>query len=80
MKITSKGQVTFRKKILDLLGVQPGDTITVELVAPGRVEVRASKPGASLEEFVGCLREEDTPPLVIEEMKRIAREGWAGRR
>jgi AbrB family looped-hinge helix DNA binding protein len=42
LKITSKGQVTFRKEVLDQLGVRPGDKITVELIAPGRVEVRTA--------------------------------------
>ena len=42
-------QVTFRKEVLDQLGVRPGDRITVEFVAPGRVEVTAARPQAKLE-------------------------------
>ena len=56
LKITSKGQVTLRRAVLDQLGVRPGDRITVEIVAPGRVEVRPARAGASLEAFVGCLK------------------------
>jgi antitoxin PrlF len=80
LKITSKGQVTFRKKVLDQLGVGPGDLITVELVGPGRVEVRSARPGAALTDFVGCLKKADTRRLSLEEMTKIAREGWAGGR
>jgi AbrB family looped-hinge helix DNA binding protein len=80
LKITSKGQVTLRKAVLDQLGVRPGDRITVELVAPGRVEMRPAQAAASLEAFVGCLKKAGTPTLSIEEMNRIACEGWAGQR
>jgi len=80
LKITSKGQVTLRKAVLDQLGVRPGDRITVELVAPGRVEVRPAKAGASLETFVGSLKKPGARSLSIEEMSAIASEGWAGRR
>lgn len=77
LKITSKGQVTFRKEVLDQLGVRPGDKITVELIAPGRVEVRPARPAAKLEEFVGCLKKPGTPTLSAATMKKIAEDAWA---
>ena len=80
LKITSKGQVTFRKEVLDQLGVRPGDKITVELIGPGRVEVRPARSGANLKEFVGCLKKAGARTLSLEEIKRIDREGWAGER
>lgn len=80
LKITSKGQVTFRKEVMDQLGVKPGDRITVEFVSPGRVEVRPAEPAAKLEAFVGCLRKPGEPRLSLEEMSEIARKGWAGER
>ena len=80
LKITSKGQVTFRKEVMDQLGVKPGDRITVEFVSPGRVEVRPAEPAAKLEAFVGCLRKSGKPRLSLEEMNEIARKGWAGER
>lgn len=80
LKITSKGQITLRKAVLDQLGVRPGDRITVEFVAPDRAEVRSAKASATLEAFVGCLRKDGGPTLSIEEMDAIARDGWVGRR
>lgn len=80
LKITSKGQVTFRKEVLDQLGVKPGDRITVELVSPGRVEVKPAEPPAKLEAFVGCLKKPGAPRLSVEEMNEIAHKGWAGER
>ena len=80
LKITSKGQVTFRKEVLDQLGVRPGDRITVELVGPGRLEVRPALSGANLAGFVGCLKKAGTKKLSLDEIKKIASQGWAGRR
>jgi bifunctional DNA-binding transcriptional regulator/antitoxin component of YhaV-PrlF toxin-antitoxin module len=80
LKITSKGQVTLRKALLDRLGVRPGDTITVEVVAPGRAEVRPFDASAGLEAFIGCLKEAGGPTLSIEEINAVVRDGWAGRR
>jgi AbrB family looped-hinge helix DNA binding protein len=78
LKITSKGQVTFKKEVLDQLGVRPGDRITVELVGHGRLEVRRAKPSAKIKDFIGCLKKPGTRALSIERMNRIARKGWAG--
>ena len=80
LTITSKGQVTFRKEVLDQLGVRPGDKISVELVGPGRVEVRPVKPSATLEEFIGCLKQVGTQTLFVDEIMNFARDGWAGKR
>jgi antitoxin PrlF len=78
LKITSKGQVTFKKEVLDQLGVRPGDRITVELVGRGRLEVRPAKHGGKIKDFIGCLKKPRTRALSIEEMNRIIRKGWAG--
>ena len=80
LTITSKGQVTFRKEVLDQLGVRPGDKISVELVGPGRVEVRPVRPAATLEGFIGCLKRVGTPTLSLDEIMNLARDGWAGKR
>lgn len=80
LKITSKGQVTFRKEVMDQLGVKPGDRIIVEPVGPGRVEVRSARPGTDLADFIGCLQRPKGRRLSLEAMKKIARDGWAGKR
>jgi bifunctional DNA-binding transcriptional regulator/antitoxin component of YhaV-PrlF toxin-antitoxin module len=80
LKITSKGQVTFRKEVLDQLGVRPGDRVTVEFVAPGRVEVMAARPEAKLERFVGCLKKPESRTLSVEDMGEIVRKAWAGKK
>lgn len=78
LTITAKGQVTLKREILDHLGVAPGDKVHVELVGPGRVEVRAARPQGGLGAFVGCLKEPGGPILSIEEINEITHQGWAG--
>ena len=80
LKITSKGQVTLRREILNQLGVRPGDRIVVEPVAPGCIPVSRAETGTSLQAFVGCLKASGEAPLAIEDIDRFVREGWAGLR
>ena len=77
LKITSKGQVTLRRELLDELGVRPGDRIVVEPVAPGRVEIGGAERSGGLAAFVGCLKQAGGPALSIEDIHK-GREGWAG--
>jgi AbrB family looped-hinge helix DNA binding protein len=78
LKITSKGQVTLRKSVMDQLGVRPGDKITVEVLEPGRAEIKAPKPAGPLSDFIGCLHKPGARALTIEEMNEIIARGWAG--
>ncbi len=53
LTVTTKGQVTLRKDVLQHLGVVPGEKIAVEKLPDGRVEVRA---GTEDRQDLGCLR------------------------
>jgi hypothetical protein len=66
--------------VLDQLGVRPGDKIAVEVVGPGRIEVRAARPTADLNGFIGSLKKPGTRPLSIDEINRIIRKSWAGQK
>jgi antitoxin PrlF len=78
LKITSNGQVTLRRELMDELGVRPGDRIVVEPVAPGRVEIRRAERPGSLAAFVGCLKQAGGPDLSLEDIRKVAQKGWAG--
>lgn len=80
LKVTSQGQVTFRKDVLDHLGVRPGDRITVEFLPCGRAEVRAANPSSDIESFVGCLKQHGSPAMSIDDMNEVIGRGWAGTR
>lgn len=80
LTVTAKGQVTLRKDILEHLGVRPGDRIAVEKTPGGRLEVRALPVAGKISEVFDLLKRDDGPSLSVEEIGRIASEGWRGER
>jgi bifunctional DNA-binding transcriptional regulator/antitoxin component of YhaV-PrlF toxin-antitoxin module len=78
LKVTSKGQVTLKKDLLQHLGVRPGDEILVEQLPEGRIQVKAARRKRDISEFFGSLKQENGPHLTIEEMNEIIERGWAG--
>ncbi|KZD25371.1 AbrB/MazE/SpoVT family DNA-binding domain-containing protein [Tardiphaga robiniae] len=80
LTVTAKGQVTLRKDLLDHLGVQPGEKISIDKLPDGRIEVKAARPTGKISDAFGFLKKKDSPSLSIDEMNRIAARGWAGKR
>jgi AbrB family looped-hinge helix DNA binding protein len=80
LTITTKGQVTLRKDLLNHLGVRPGEKIAVEKLPDGRIEVRAVRPAGRISDVFNFLKRKGGPSLSIEEMNKVAARGWAGRR
>jgi AbrB family looped-hinge helix DNA binding protein len=80
LTVTAKGQVTFRKDLLEHLGVHPGDKITVDKLPDGRIEVKAARPAGKISDVFNSLKRKKGPSLSIEEISRIAARGWARRR
>jgi bifunctional DNA-binding transcriptional regulator/antitoxin component of YhaV-PrlF toxin-antitoxin module len=78
LTVTGKGQVTLRKDVLQHLGVQPGEKITVDMLPDGRVEVRAARRKGKISDVFGMLKREGQPILTIEEINEAAARGWAG--
>ena len=77
LTVTAKGQITLRKEVLEHLGVRPGDTVDVDLLKDGRMQVRA-KPGKSVTAIFGMLAKPGTPQRSIAELNEAAAAGWAG--
>ncbi len=80
LTVTAKGQVTLRKDLLAHLGVHPGEKISVDKLPDGRIEVKAAGPTGTIADVFNLLKRDDQPTLSIEDMNRIAAEGWAGER
>lgn len=78
LTVTAKGQVTLRKDVLQHLGIHPGDRINVDKLPNGRVVVKAAQPSGQISDAFGMLKRDGRPSLSIEDMNRIAAEGWAG--
>lgn len=80
LTVTAKGQVTLRKDLLEHLGVRPGEKIAVDKLPDGRIEMKAARPAGRMSDVFGFLKRKNGPSLSVEEINRIARRGWAGRR
>jgi AbrB family looped-hinge helix DNA binding protein len=79
LTITARGQVTFRKKVLEHLGIKPGEKMELELLPDGKGLIRAARPPGRIQDFFGVLAGKTTKIATIEEMNEAAAEGWAGR-
>lgn len=77
--VTSKGQVTLRKEVLEHLGARPGDRLEVELLPSGRIEAR-TKRGTPASKLFGMLKRPGEPARTIEDINEAAAAGWAGER
>lgn len=78
LTITARGQVTLRKRVLDHLGVQPGEKIVVDLVPGGQAELRAARPTGKIEDIFGLLAGRTSKVASIDEINEAAARGWAG--
>ena len=77
LTITAKGQVTLRKDLLKHLGVEPGAKINVDKLPNGRIEVKAAQPSGKISDVFNFLKRENGLSLSIEEINKIAADGWA---
>lgn len=77
LTVTARGQVTFRKKVLQHLGIKPGEKVALELLPDGRGLLRAAKPSGSIDGFLGLLANRTKKVATVEEMNEAAASGWA---
>lgn len=78
LTVTSRGQVTFRKEVLQHLGIKPGEKIELDLLPDGRGVLKAAKPSGTIDDFVGLLAKRTKKVASIDEMNAAAAKGWAG--
>jgi bifunctional DNA-binding transcriptional regulator/antitoxin component of YhaV-PrlF toxin-antitoxin module len=80
LTVTARGQVTFRKKVMEHLGVKPGGKIELDLLPDGRGVIRAARPSGTIDGFLGLLAGKTKKVATIEEISEAAARGWAGKR
>lgn len=56
LTVTTRGQITFRKDVLEHLGIQPGGKIRLNLLPDGKAELEADKGQGSWQELSGVLK------------------------
>lgn len=57
LTVTSRGQVTFRKEVLQHLGIQPGQKIRLDLLPDGRAALSADQPKGVWSDLSGFLKD-----------------------
>lgn len=56
LTVTARGQVTFRKEVLQHLGIKPGEKIELDLLPDGRAELKAPEQKASFRDLAEFLK------------------------
>ena len=80
LTVTARGQVTFRKEVLQHLGIKPGEKIELDLVPDGRGILQAARPSGTIGGFVGLLAGRTKKVATLEEINEATARGWAGRK
>ncbi|MDP2817372.1 MAG: AbrB/MazE/SpoVT family DNA-binding domain-containing protein [Polaromonas sp.] len=80
LTVTARGQVTFRKEVLQHLGIKPGEKIELDLLPDGRAALKAAQPAGTIDHFLGLLAGKTSRVASIEEMNDTAAQGWAGKK
>ena len=80
LTVTARGQVTFRKEVLQHLGIKPGEKIELDLLPDGRGVLKAARPTGTIGEFVGLLAGRTRKVATVEEINEAAARGWAGKK
>jgi antitoxin PrlF len=78
LTVTARGQVTFRKDVLQHLGIKPGEQIDFDKLPGGELRIRVARPTGSINGFLGLLAGKTKKVASIEEMNEAAAAGWAG--
>jgi len=78
LTVTARGQVTFRKEVLQHLGIEPGGKIELDLLPDGRAALKAARPTGTIDQLFGLLAEKTTKVATLEEIADAIEKGWAG--
>ena len=77
LSVTSRGQVTFRKEVLQHLGINPGDKIELELLPDGRGIIQAVRSTGNIGNFIGLLAGRSGKVATLDEIEDATRRAWA---
>lgn len=78
LTVTSRGQVTLKKEVLQHLGIKPGDKIELDLLPDSTGVMKAAQPKASIAGFVGLLAGRTEKVATLEEINDASAKGWSG--
>jgi bifunctional DNA-binding transcriptional regulator/antitoxin component of YhaV-PrlF toxin-antitoxin module len=70
LTITAKGQVTLRKSVLEHLGVEPGEKVSVSLLPGARVALAPAAAARDIRDLRGVLRRTGRRPVSLRQMQK----------
>ena len=79
LTVTARGQVTFRKDVLQHLGIKPGEKIELDLLPDGRGVLKAARQTGTIAGFVGLLSGRSKKIATVEEINAATAQAWAGK-
>ena len=79
LTVTARGQVTFRKDVLQHLGIKPGEKIELDLLPDGRGVLKAARRTGTVAGCIGLLAGRTEKIATIEEINAATAQGWAGK-
>jgi bifunctional DNA-binding transcriptional regulator/antitoxin component of YhaV-PrlF toxin-antitoxin module len=77
LTVTERSQVTFRKDVLQHLGIRPGEKIALEKQPGGAVTLRAARPLGKIDSFLGLLAGKTRKIATLDEIQIAAAAGWS---
>lgn len=80
LTVTERGQVTFRRDVLQHLGIKPGEKIELDLLPNGQAVLKAARPTGTIDAFVGLLAGRTKKVATLDEINAAAEQGWAGQK
>jgi AbrB family looped-hinge helix DNA binding protein len=78
LTVTSRGQVTFKKEVLQHLGLKPGDKLELDLLPDGRGLLKAAQSSGSIDDVIGLLAKRSKKIATLDEINTAAAKGWSG--
>jgi hypothetical protein len=64
--------------VLQHLGIRPGEKIELDKLPDGRVALKAARPTAAIDGFLGLLAGKSPKVATLDEINDAAAAGWAG--
>ncbi|CDL86803.1 AbrB/MazE/SpoVT family DNA-binding domain-containing protein [Xenorhabdus cabanillasii] len=78
LSVTTKGQITLKRDLLQHLGIKPGEQINLDKLPNGELRIRAARPTDTIDDLFGLLAGKTTKIATIEEINEAAAIGWSG--
>lgn len=79
LTVTARGQVTFRKEVLQHLGIRPGEKIELDLLPNGQGILKAARANGTVADFVGLLAGRSKKIATLEEISEATAQAWSGK-